>query len=131
MTYNTHAETQTTVVLDSLGIVRITPPDGMEETLRDDQIHVRQAGQLRKNKRVPILVDIRRAKSQTQEARDYYTGAEAVSVASAVALWTGSRVSTVIANCLMIVMKTSVPTRMFTAEAAAVKWLKQFIEPGR
>ena len=74
------------------------------------------------------VVDMRGIKSQDREARKYYGGPETTQITSALALLSGSRVSTLIANFFLAVTKMSIPTKLFTDEVEAVNWLKGFLQ---
>lgn len=98
---------------------------GTEETLADAQEVVQALTRSRPGCH-PILVDIRKMKSQSRDSRHYYASPEVAKAASAVALLVGSRTSMLLANFFMTVTKTSMPTQMFTDEASALTWLKGF-----
>ena len=122
------ARTRTCVYhLDADGIIRSIVAPGTEETLADAQENIRACAVLGRGQRRPVLVDMRRTKAQEREARMYYSGSETAQVVSAIALLSGSRVSTLIANFFITVTKNTVPTKIFTDEAEAVAWLKGFL----
>jgi len=110
------------------GIIRSTVISGTAETLADAQENIRAAAALARGQRRPVLVDMRGMKSQDREARMYYSGSEATQVARALALLSGSRVNTLIANFFLAVTKLSIPTKLFTDEVEAVTWLKGFLQ---
>lgn len=77
----------------------------------------------------PWLVDIREAKySLNREAREYFAGTETDALSSATAMLIRSAVGRVLANFYLGLNKPKRPTQLFTDEAAAVSWLKQFLE---
>lgn len=116
-----------TCYLDAYGIVHDCFDAGVEETLADAQASVRVLSSLFGEGKRPLLVDMRLIKSQTRDARAFYAGQEASQYPNAVALLIGSRISMVIANFFLSVTKSTVPTKLFTDEAVAIEWLKEFL----
>ena len=110
------------------GIIRQTVAAGAEETLADAQASIQAAMSLSGGRRSPVLVDLRGIKSQEREARIYYNSPVAVRVSNAIALLVGSRTSMLIANFFITITANSSgrPTKLFTEEAEAIKWLKEF-----
>ncbi len=78
-------------------------------------------------RRRPVLVDARGLRSQTREAREYFSSAEATERVLAVALFVGSPVSRMIGNFFLGMGAQRVPTRLFTAEPPAIDWLLPFV----
>lgn len=71
----------------------------------------------------PLLADTRAIKNISKEAREYLgskSGSEGVSQA---AILVKSSVGSVIANFFLQINKPLVPTKLFTSEEAAIKWL--------
>jgi hypothetical protein len=121
--------TRTSVVhLDEQNIVRVTILPGVEETLADAQATATAANNLADQRRLPLVVDMREMKSQTRDARQYYGSPAVMRATTAVALLVESRVSMVVANFFITVTKTSVPTKIFTNEADALAWVKEYIQ---
>jgi hypothetical protein len=104
----------------------VTPKD--RECLEDAQANIAAATTLNAGKRRPKLVDMRSVPKIDREARAYYSGEEAARFTSAIALLVGSPVTQVIANFFISINQPPVPTKLFTSEAEAVMWLKNFIE---
>ena len=71
----------------------------------------------------PLLIDIQAIKSIDREARAYYAGPEITDV-NAIALLVDFAVSQVIANFYLRINKPTIPTKMFTSEREALKWLQ-------
>lgn len=113
---------------DALGIVRLTVVQGSDETLADAQASVRAVLDVGAGHRPPLLVDMRGIKTQTREARQYYTGPQAERATRAAALLVQSRLSAVIATFFIGMNRMSVPLRIFTDENEALTWLQSFIE---
>ncbi len=76
----------------------------------------------------PILINIKSVKTVSKEARDYLAGKEGCKGVVAAAILIDSVVGSMIGNFFMRVNKPLVPTRIFTDELEATKWLSQFIE---
>lgn len=76
----------------------------------------------------PVLIDMRAIAGMEREARLYYADGGGRRVATAAALLIGSPVSRVIANFLISLNRPRIPVQLFTSEADAEKWLKQFLE---
>jgi hypothetical protein len=109
------------------GIGRVVLKPGVEETLEDVK-EIIKAG-LKHTKGVKILAinDIRNAKSITREAREFYAGKETAKLLTAIALLVGSPVSRSLGNFYISVNRPICPTRLFTSEQKAIKWLKGFL----
>jgi hypothetical protein len=80
------------------------------------------------DKKRPVLIDMRAIVGINREARAYYADGGGRRVATAAALLIGSPVSRVIANFLISLNRPPIPIQLFTSEAEAVAWLKQFSE---
>lgn len=72
---------------------------------------------------MPVLVDLRAVRSQSAEARAYLAGPEATKVSAAVALLVASPLSRAIGNFYLGFNRPEVPTRLFTDEIEAERWL--------
>lgn len=99
-------------------------PNG-RESLADAQANIAAVTRLSPEKRRPLLVDMRAVDGIEREVRAYYSSVE---VSTARALLIESLVGQVIANFFISLNKPTVPTRLFTSEAEAVAWLKDFKE---
>lgn len=78
------------------------------------------------SKKICWLGEISKASFPTDEARDY-AGEETPKLVKALALITNSVISRMIANVFLTLKKPSYPTRMFTNEANAREWLRQYL----
>jgi hypothetical protein len=74
-------------------------------------------------KRRPVLVDIRKLKLVTREARVIFGGASDSFLA--LALLAGSPKTQLIANFFIGISRPKVPTQMFTDEEKALTWLRR------
>ena len=87
------------------------------------EAQVRAAGGTKR----PILVDLRRIRSMTHEARLRYAGPENAAVLLAAALLVESPASRVIGRFFLGVVKPLFPTALFESEAPALEWLRTFL----
>lgn len=74
----------------------------------------------------PVLVDMSKARTIGNDARQYYADHSHL-YASRCALLSTSVVGRVIANFYLSINKPRCPTRMFTDEAEAMPWLKEAV----
>jgi len=126
---HTSPETDGTFWLAEDGIVRAVAPPGAEDTLAKARASLVQIGMACGGTPRPVLVDIRWIKSATLEARRFWSSDALRGVVSAVALVVASPVSRVMGNFYIGINHMHVPTRMFTDEAEALAWLKDFLPP--
>lgn len=118
-----------TQYLDEHGIFRVTILPGAEQTLDDAKENVRASLALSGGERHPLLVDIRQIKSQTRDARDYYTGPAGDRCYSAAAVLVESPLSRFFGNIIMSFNKSvAVESRLFSSESEALAWLKTCLE---
>lgn len=122
------AVTTRTCVLWVDTIVRGQFLDGVEVSLDDAKENVEVTSKLTGGKKMPVLVDLRKLRAQSTDARAYLAGAEATRVTKAVALLIGSPLSRMIGNFYLGYNRPQVPTRLFTVEAEAEAWLMTFVE---
>jgi len=74
-------------------------------------------------RRAPVLVDMRGMRAESRAAREYFTSEETASKVSAVALLVGSPVSKMIGNLFLRLGAHRIPTRLFTDDASARRWI--------
>jgi hypothetical protein len=98
-----------------------------EVTLADAVENIAATAKLTGGRRLPALIDLRRVRSQSADARAYLAGPDANRVSIAVALLIGTPISRVIGNFYLGVNRPTVPTRLFTELAEAERWLDQFL----
>jgi hypothetical protein len=96
---------------------------GCEMTLADAQENVATIFEVGGRQRSLVLVDMRGLRSQSREARQYFSGPEAEKVTLAVALLIGSPVSRVLASFFLRLNPQRTPSALFTNEGAAIDWL--------
>jgi hypothetical protein len=75
----------------------------------------------------PALVFINNIKSVSKSARDYFASDEAANNIVASAFIVGSSVSKIMGNIFLTFNKPPVPLRLFTSEAEALKWLRNYL----
>jgi hypothetical protein len=110
------------------GIVRIIHVPGAEVTLEDVKETMAAYLKIYKGKKRPLFVDTKTMKSLAREARKYYAGDEAANVASAAAIIVGTPVSRVLGNFYLGLSNPHLPSRLFSSEDEALKWLKGYLE---
>jgi hypothetical protein len=106
------------------GVLRARFHDGAEVQGDDARDNVEASMRLRGGAPVPLAVDLRPARSQSAEARAIFAGPEGAQIASATALIIASPLSRVLGSFYLRVNKPAVPTRLFTSEADALRWLR-------
>ena len=74
----------------------------------------------------PILIDARRAKSMTKEAREYLASPEAIKGISAGAFVIENPLVEFIVKVWLIAFKPKVPSKLFKEKQKALEWLEQF-----
>ena len=74
---------------------------------------------------LPFLMDIRKARGISREARYMFASAEAAQIFARTALLIGSPLSRVLGNFFLGLNKPQMPTRLFTDEAEALAWLRE------
>lgn len=108
-------------------IIYATSLPGSVQTLADAQENMRVTNQLVMGRPYVMFVDIREIRSQDRDAREHYTQTSTSPTLRAVALLIGSPMSKVIGNFMIGFSKPEIPTRLFSSEAEAIAWLKEFL----
>lgn len=116
-----------TIFLDEDGIVHATLKPMVELTLADAEEAVEAIRTLSGERRRPVLVDLRKAKGMSREARVFFSGPVTATVESAAGLVVTSPLTRMIANFFMGLNKPLFPTRMFNTEEDAMAWLRTFV----
>jgi hypothetical protein len=109
--------------VDQNNIVRMSCLRGVTHTAQDarDNIAAIPEKQVR-----PVLVDIRKLKGVSREAREVYRSREANPHLVAVAMVVESPLSRIIGNFFIGLSRVYVPTRLFTSPAEGLEWVSQF-----
>jgi len=106
------------------GIARSVVKPNAEITL-DDAIHnSKVVNELFQDKKFPLLVNSSQIKSMSREARKYLSVNDRSTHVSAFAVVVNNPISMIIVNFFFRFNKTGVPSKMFTNEKAALKWLE-------
>ena len=113
--------------LHNNGILYLIDQPNLEDKLHIAKEKMANVKKLGDGKKIPVLCDITKTKYQDKDVRDYYAGEETAKVTAACALIIDSSISNIIGNFFMGINKPKTPTRLFTAEEEAVKWLKSFV----
>jgi hypothetical protein len=118
-------ETRTaSVTLDPDGCVLVRVRPNVPQTVSDAQANLAAAIGERNGQRRPILIDIREAVPLDGEVRRYYSGTVLIDTFTALALLVNaSPLGRMIGNVYLRVANTYIPTRLFTDEPSARKWL--------
>jgi len=109
------------------GIVRTVAKAGAEITLEDAKENTVAVETFYYGKTYPLLIDGRKVKSISKEARDHFSLKGRKSTVSSFAILVKSPLSRIIGNFFMGLNKPTVPVKLFDDEKEAIKWLKQFI----
>jgi hypothetical protein len=75
----------------------------------------------------PVLINLSRINYITKEARDHFKGGKRQPTAPAVALIAKTSLSVLIGNFYLGLNKPDIPTKIFSDEKSAEKWLKKFL----
>src|SRR6185369_14010459 len=122
-------ETPTALIsLGADGVVCVRIKNGAEQLLADAKENLGGALIERDGIRRPLLVDIRVSRPLDAEARHYYSGQVLVDGFSALGmLIDATPLGRMMGNVYLRVARPGIPARLFTDEAAAVTWLKEFV----
>jgi hypothetical protein len=107
---------------DGIAITRVK--QDAEITITEAKANTNAVIKLTGGRTCPILVDTRRIKSISNEAREHFAMRGRIAHVNSIALLIQSPVSRIIGNFYISLNKPAVPTRLFTDEAAALLWLK-------
>jgi hypothetical protein len=100
---------------------------GTHQRLRQAEEQISALQQLLGEQRWPYLVDLRNVKATDQDARKYFGSTESKARWTAAALLTGSPLSNAIGNVFLAAYNSRQnPVKLFSNEAEAIAWLKQF-----
>lgn len=86
--------------------------------------------EIQKDKSYPLLSNIKAVKNSTKSARDFLASEEGCKAVVAAAVLIDSPISSMIGNFFIRVSKPLRPTKIFTNEKEAKKWLSQFVKKG-
>ncbi|MES2396741.1 MAG: hypothetical protein V4549_12090 [Bacteroidota bacterium] len=83
---------------------------------------------LQKGKAYPLLSNVKTIKNSTKSARDFMASEEGCKGVVVAAVLIDSPVGSIIINFFIRVSKPLRPTKIFTNEEEAKKWLSQFVK---
>ena len=114
--------------MDDSGIAKTVVKANSSIVIDDAIANSKVVNSLEGEHKFPLLVDSRKIKSITKEARDFYTIKDRETRVTAFAILCSSSVSKVIANFFIGINKPAVPVRLFTDESKAIDWCKKMKE---
>ena len=114
--------------LDEEGILHAEAVHGAAQTLEDAEACVAFMWEVAGQRRRPVLIDLRQARSMDRATRAYYAGPATASKQIAVGILIESPLSRVLGNFFLGLNKPIMPTRLFTSEAEALAWLRGYRE---
>ncbi|MEO6902033.1 MAG: hypothetical protein ABI315_02640 [Bacteroidia bacterium] len=110
---------------DGILYVRITPEK--EETVELLKITVAKIGEMVNYKKVPLLLNHENSTMPGKAIREYWAKKESNPYSKADAFMINSDILRLVGNFYLKVNKPERPTKMFTDEQEAIKWLSVFI----
>lgn len=116
------------VFLGDDGIVRMIQNPGVDLTLEDARECFAAHQKVRRGKRHPLLIDARKMRSITKDARQFFASDEVSRVSLAFAMIVDTPLSRVLGNFYLGISKPQLPARIFSSEADALEWLNGYIE---
>jgi hypothetical protein len=109
------------------GLVIVRINDGAHQTLADAKDNLSCAVSETGGRRSPLLIDIRTAGPLDADARHHYSGQTLVEHFTALSLLIdASPFGRMMGNIYLRIAKPGIPTRLFSDEAEAVKWLSGY-----
>jgi hypothetical protein len=125
----THELTSSIMWFDDKGILYSVPKPGIPPDLSNEEIHkeMEKFREITNHQKVCIVSEANpNSKPPTKEQRDFI--AEQInSVVKAMAIVSTSPVARMIANLFFGLKPPPYPTKMFTDEKEAVKWIEQYV----
>ncbi len=110
------------------GIARTKVKPDAEIFIQDAKENTTAIESFYKEKKFPLLVDIRNIRTISPDAREHFTIKNRESVVKAFALVLSSSISRIIGNFFLSFHNPSVPVKLFDDEEKALAWLKRFVE---
>jgi len=105
-------------------IVGTLKPDIVDKLIAQKAVISRL--ELSHGKSFPFLINIKSVKTVTKEARDFLASEEGCKGVTAASILIDSVIGSMIGNFFIRISKPLVPTRLFTNEEDAKKWLFKF-----
>lgn len=113
------------------GIARTQVKVGSDVILEDAQENSIAVNTMVGPPKYPLVIDTRKIKSITKEARDFFSMRGRESRVFAFAILVDSPLSKIIGNFFMGLNKPRVPVKLFTKEDKAIDWCKKLKEGNR
>lgn len=111
---------------DENGILCTVSKKVPPQPLEDIKKTIEEFKQLLNDKKVCMLIDVTNSGESSREVRDY-AAVEFPKFIKAIAMVSNSELGKMLANLFFNLKHQSYPTRMFTNEAEAKEWLKQYL----
>lgn len=112
------------ILFNADGFVRVNVRPDIKQELKDAQENMKAVC---KEYKIPLIVDLRKAKPVDPEIRRFYSGQvlndHFLSMAILIDITVVGRM---MANVYLSVAKPEIPTKVFTDDAEAVSWTKSF-----
>ncbi len=108
------------------GILHIVHVPFATITLEIAEINVAARLEIAEGKTLPILADVRSAKTMTKEARQYLSTGDGVKGISAGAFLIKTQIEVLLTNAWLALYPMQVPTRLFTDKKDALGWLEKY-----
>ena len=112
-------------ILEQQGFIRTKVKEGSEITLKDAQENTQAVLDISGGSNYPIMVDLTQIRSISKEARDHFSMRGRKPNVLAIAMVVNKPVSVIIGNFFLGLNKPAVPTKLFTDEKVAEKWVLQ------
>ncbi len=109
------------------GFLRVTTKSGSDIQLEDAKHDFEVAAKMVNYAKVPVLADSRNYTDHTKEVRDFYASKEMGDHMSAMAVMVDSLATRIIGNFFIITHKPFFPTKLFTEEKEAIKWINEIL----
>ncbi|MCB1191876.1 MAG: hypothetical protein H7A23_00470 [Leptospiraceae bacterium] len=120
------AKTSRMYLLDN-NILLIEEQPGFHVTLELAMENIKFANQISEGKNCGLLVDSRKMKGMTKEARDLYARKDSMPCIMAMAILINSPFTKIMANFFLAFSKPEFPTCIFTSKEEAIRWLKTYL----
>jgi hypothetical protein len=109
------------------GVIVSIPLVEDDLTLADAKENIAAARTLTGGRRAPLLVIVFSTQSVTHEARKYFSSPDANATINAMAYVASSRVSRMMGNLYLRLIRPEIPQLLFTSHAEALAWLGSFV----
>lgn len=111
---------------DEEGILCAISKKGIQPTLEERKKRTEEFKKALDGKKICMLVDITNASESSKEAKDYLAE-ELPKIVKAMAFISKSPLGTMLANLYLGLKPTPFPSKIFSNEADARKWLKDYL----